>query len=395
MVRGHTTENGIKIYLDLVPEANTIGIGVGVLTGSIYEPKDKRGISHLLEHMMFKSNNKYSAKEINLGLELNGGIANAFTSTFITFYLVEVIPSGFEKVLDILYSMFENDKYDLKEFENEKKVVLSEIERYENDPETRMEDLIPKSVYGNSDYGDPIAGYRETVENITKEELEEYKAKTYVPENMFIVISGNFNEKHVKLVEKYFSRLGGDKPKKKVPKKDKGKDIIIHMNTQNQIYYSLNFRAREDLYLAQAFENLVSGGLSSLTFQVIREKYGIGYRVSFEVSYIYPDEIIYSLEIPGFEKDKEEILENAIEDLYQSIEKVDEKYFEGRKRRKELLYKKNRVNIFKRLWSEAYTIALFEENYDEFYRKVFSYDLEAVKGFLEKLGDGKVVKITP
>ncbi len=395
MMKGHTAENGIKIYLDPVPEANTIGIGVGVLTGSIYEPKDKRGISHLLEHMMFKSNKKYSAREINLGLELNGGIANAFTDTFLTFYAVEVIPSGFEKVLDILYSMFENDKYDFKEFENEKKVVLSEIERYENDPESRMEDLIPKSVYGESDYGDPIAGYRETVESITKEDLEEYKAKMYVPENMFIILSGNFNEKHVELVEKYFSRLEGDKPKKKVPKKDKGKDIVIHMNTQNQIYYSLNFRVNEDLHLVQAFENLVSGGLSSLTFQVIREKYGIGYKVSFEISYVYPDEIIYSLKIPGFEKDKEEILEKAIEDLYQSIEKTDEKYFEGRKRMYELIYKKNRVNIFKRIWNEAYIIALFEENYDEFYRRVFSCELETVKGFLEKLRDGKAVKIIP
>ena len=209
-------DNGLTLYTLRIPDASTVGIAIGVKIGSVYEPKDKRGISHFLEHMMFKSNHKYDAEQINMGLELNGGIVNAFTSTYLTCYIVEVIPEGFPKVLDILYSMFENEKYKETEFNNEKKVVLSELEIYNNDPEKRMSELIPKAVFGESDYGDPITGYRETVESISKEDLEEFKAKYYTPKNMFILLEGDFSEKHIELVEKYFSNL----EEKEVSKKE-------------------------------------------------------------------------------------------------------------------------------------------------------------------------------
>jgi len=151
-----------------VPNTKTVALAVGVKIGSIYEPEERRGISHFLEHMMFKSNYKYSAEEINRIVEFSGGIFNAFTSRDMTVYFFEVLKENFEKVFDVFYSMFTNKEYRENEFEKEKLVVLSEIEMYENDPTRRIYDLGPLALFGKSDLGDPIAGYRETVQSITK-----------------------------------------------------------------------------------------------------------------------------------------------------------------------------------------------------------------------------------
>ncbi|HIP90659.1 MAG TPA: insulinase family protein [Candidatus Nanopusillus sp.] len=390
-------DNGLIIHSLEIPDAKTIGIGVGVRIGSIYEPEDKRGISHFLEHMMFKSNHKYTTKQINEGLELNGGVANAFTSTFLTAYIVEVVPEGFPKVLDILYSMFKNEKYKESEFSNEKKVVISELERYENDPESRLYDTVPKSVFGESDYGDPVGGYRETVESISKEDLEEFKAEYYTPSNIFILVEGNFNNRHLALVKEYFSKLEDRGISKKKPSKGDGSDIIQQMDTKNQIYYALNFKVPIDNFiLAKAFARFVSGGLSSLVFQTIREKYGIGYHVSFTPSYVYEDYMIYTLSVPGFERDKEDSLYKAIDDLFETIltENLDE-YYDGRKRRSKLLYEKERANLYNRLMSELKYLVLFEKTYDDIYKESLQYSLIDFRRFLKNLENGKIVKIIP
>ena len=390
-------ENGIKLYLDPVKETKTIGLNVVVETGSIYEEKKQRGISHFLEHMLFKSNRKYTAQQIASGLEMNGGISNAVTSTIATIYIFEFIPRSFEKITDIVFNMFSNERYKQDEFESEKKVVLTEIERYANDPETRLWDLSLQALYGKSDYGEPIQGFRETVQNIGKQELEEYKAKFYSPENMHILLSGNFSRRHVKLVEKTFGKLENASVKKKKPKKAKGKDITIKLPTQNQVYYSLNFSVREDLHKIVAFQNFIWYGLSSLLFQIFREKHGIGYRLFFGYNKLYPNnETAISLLIPGFEKDKSQELEIAIRELFETLKKKNLKeYYRGRKRMLKLEYEKTRRDIFERLQESYKTVLFFGENYDEFMKKVFSVKLEDILEFASKLKRGKKAIILP
>lgn len=210
-----TLNNGIVLHLDPVRNVRTIGLCIVVNIGSIYEPKDKRGISHFFEHMLFKSNEKYSCKQIAESVELSGGCMNAITSTMTTSYIFEVIPRSFKRILDIAFHMFKNTRFVESEFESEKKVVLSEIEQSLNDPEARLWDVSMQAVYGASDYGDPIQGFRETAESIEKSELEEFKARFYTQDNMHIILSGNFTKTHVEDVKKVFCKLEGTCAKKK------------------------------------------------------------------------------------------------------------------------------------------------------------------------------------
>ncbi len=390
-------DNGILLYLDPLKEAKTIGLEVVIETGSIYEPKEKRGISHFLEHMLFKSNKKYSYQQIANGLEMNGGISNAFTSTLATFYLFEFIPRGFFKILDIVFHMFANEKYRKEEFESEKKVVLTEIERGLNDPESRLWDLSLQAVYGKSDYGEPIQGFRETVQSIEKNELEEYKAKFYTPRNMRILLSGKFSSKHVESIKRVFGKLEGESAKKKKPKRGKGKNLEIKMPTKNQIYYSLNFSVKEDLHKIIAFQNFVSGGFSSLIFQILREKYGIGYRLFFGYNKLYPNaEAVISLIIPGFEKERMPKLNAAVKEIFETLkEKNLEKYYEGRKRMLNLEYEKTRLDVFERIEESYKTVLFYNESYDEFMKKVFRVPLEEIIEFASKLKRGKRAVILP
>lgn len=392
-------DNGILLYSLKIPEAKNILVSINVRIGSIYENEDKRGISHFLEHMMFKSNRKYSAEQISKGLELCGGISNAFTSTFLTSYFTEVIPDGFPRVIDIFYSMFENEKYDEKELELERKVILSEIERIENNPESLLERLIPQSVFGKSDYGEPIGGYRETIISISKEDIEEFKSKYFSSKNMFILIEGNFSYKHLEVIKKIFSRLEENDCIKKKPSKSKGKDIIKKADTKNQIYFSKNFEVRFDkdkkFYVPFAFSKVISGGISSLLFNIFREKYGIGYGIFFEPSYYFEDSMILSLEIPGYEKEKDRYIEIAYEDLINEInnEKKFNKYFEGRKKVIRLKYEKLRLNLFKRGRIEPYLITWRETYLEKFYSEIFKVSKNEVVRFFNSLKNEKIVKL--
>ncbi len=391
-------ENGIKLYLDPVPDVKTLGFGIGVHIGTFYEPASKKGISHFLEHMLWKSNKKYTAKQISLGLELNGVISNAFTNAYLTFYLFEGLPERFHKVIDIVFSMFENEKFKEGEFEKEKSVILSEFDMTHTNPSERLIREIPKCIYGRSDYGfaDPI-GCRETIENITKEDVEEWKAKFYTPENMFLVLSGKFSENEVKLVKEYFEKLESNETMRRKPTKGEGSRIILKMNTNNQIYYALNFKSNAEWYVLEAFKHLVSFGLSSPVFQIIREKYGLGYAQSFEAFWLFPDESIVSFAIFGFEKEKEKFLESAKEELFEYISNEEnlKEYYSEKIHLLKLRIEKRRVNIFERLEKEAYTLFKYEQNYDEYFRTVLQTPLVRIMDFINSLKDGKEVIILP
>ncbi|RDD52484.1 insulinase family protein [Nanoarchaeota archaeon NZ13-N] len=391
-----TLDNGIRVYTLPIEGVKTIGIGIYVNIGSIYEEKDYRGISHFLEHMMFKTNKKYKAHEIDMGLELNGGLANAVTSAHYTLYFFECIKESFNKIVDVLYSIFENSSYIEEEFENEKKVIISEIERCDNDPEEKLYNLVQKSVFGESDYGERIGGSIETIKNITKDILEEFKAKYYSPKNMFIILEGNVGEKEMDTIRKYFSMLEGDDVKLKRPSKDKGRDIYEEMDTKDIIYYAISkdFDLK-DLLKAYTLSSIISGGISSKIFQIFRNKYGIGYHVFLEYTLTYPDSFIFTFGVPGFDKEKENKIYDAIDDLLN--ERITEDYINGRINRLNLKFQKSRNLLFERIPTDAFLIKYFGITYDNLLEivKKESKNIEDLNKMLKDVFEGYEVWIKP
>ena len=386
MVDYEILDNGIKLYK--VPFRNeNIAIGILVNIGSIHEDKEYRGISHLLEHMMFQSNKKYNKDQIDLLFEESGAIHNAMTFYNCTLYFAAVMKEGFENIVDLFYWMFENDKYDNNEFEKEKNVVKTEITMREEDPRIFLEDNLSKSVYGDSDYGDPIEGYIETVNNITKDILEEFKYKYYSPKNISIFLEGNISDKDVEIVKKYFSRLEGRDIKLKNPSKGEGRDIIVKLKDIQQIYYSINLNSDiKNIILIDALTQFYNLGTSSKIFQIFRNKHGIGYAPSLSITNFYDDEIIYSLIIPGFQIDKEKILDNAIEEFLDDLKNIDDKYRKARSNIHKFRYNLKKENILERIRIDPWLIKILNIDYDQYFNKVYNILSNIDKYFIEENG---------
>ena len=168
-------DNGARLYLDPVPREETVALAVGFLAGSAIEPAEKRGLAHLTEHMLFRSNERYTSIDIDRLFELNGGEANAYTSRDVIAIVYESIPESFERLLDVLYWMLHGRRIDPDEFEREKSVVLQEIGEAESNPREKIYDLAFLALYGHSDLGDPVHGYRETVSSIDARDIVWFK----------------------------------------------------------------------------------------------------------------------------------------------------------------------------------------------------------------------------
>jgi len=334
---------------------------------------------------MFQSNKKYNKNLIHLLFEESGSIHNAITYYNYTLYFAAVTKEGFENIVDLFYWMFENDKYDNNEFENEKNVVKTEIMMREDDPIVNLNDNLSKSVYGDSDYGDPIGGYIETINNITKDKLEEFKYKYYSPKNISIFLEGNISDKDVEIVKRYFSRLEGDNVKLKNPSKGKGEDIIIKMKNIQQIYYSINMNSDiKNIILIDALTKFYNLGASSKIFEIFRNKHGIGYSPSLSLSNFYDDEIIYSLIIPGFQIDKEKIIDNAIREFLDNLKNIDDKYRRARSNIYKFNYNLRKENILKRIETDPYLIKILNMDYDQYFNKVYSLLSNIDRDFIEE-----------
>jgi len=208
--------NGLKVYVDK-KESEIVGVAVAIGVRSLYEDLEKRGLSHLIEHMLFKSNEKYSTFEISKIIEYSGGEASAFTSYDAIIIVAEVLPDVYSRVIDILYNMYVNSKYVEKEFEDEKRVVLTEVRKYMNNPEDWISYLGLIALFGKSDYGDPCTGYPETLENISLEDALEFKEKYFTAENTVVVLTGAISNEIIEETLKYFNEVPSGKVYRKKP----------------------------------------------------------------------------------------------------------------------------------------------------------------------------------
>jgi predicted Zn-dependent peptidase len=338
-------ENEIPCYVKELP-TNTIGFAFVVNIGSAFEEKEKRGISHLLEHMLFKSNEKYSAEEITKGIELLGAKVNAFTGRNKTAYYFEVIKENFEKALDIFSSMYGVKEFKENEFNSEKQVVLSELKIYNEEPSLVIQELEKQSLFYGGDWGEDIGGYLKTVSNITKKDLEEFKENYYQPDNTYLLLFGNVSQKEINLVKEKFGKFEGKSKKKKEPslgiKKEIFKEKTFFSKFRKNAYFSLATRLKKDFKLEDLWvlDLLFKGGMSSPLFQELREKRGFAYHISFDIE-VFDKKGIGDLSVI-FHSINQNNIEKAEEitiDLFKKLKnkKFSKKFREGRIYFKKLL----------------------------------------------------------
>ncbi len=291
MYRKTTLSNGVRIVSESMPAFRSASIGIWADVGSAAEVPERRGISHLVEHMLFKGTPQRTAREIAEVMDGIGGNLNAFTDKESTCYYAKVMDQHLPLAVDVLTDMFLHSNFDPQELAKEQKVVLEEIKMYDDSPDELIHDLFIQTMWHGSDLGAPTIGFADTVTKITPEDLRAHMKRHYAPNSVVVAAAGNVeHERVVDLFERAFAAFDGscDLPVPQVPQTTP--NTLFRHKDSEQAYVVLGTRGLsvrdERRYALSVLDTILGGGMSSRLFQEIREKRGLVYTVySFQAAY--------------------------------------------------------------------------------------------------------------
>lgn len=279
--------NGLRIVLEHISYVSSVSVGVFIETGSRNEQEQTNGISHFIEHMLFKGTYKRDGKKIAETIENVGGQINAFTSKEMTCFYTKSLNTHLHLCLDILSDMLLNSKLSEEDIEKEKNVIYEEINMSEDSPEDVLLDLHSKAIWGDDSLSLPILGTKKSLKQFNGEKLKEYMEKYYIPENSVISICGNFNVDTIEsLVEEYFGHWEVNESRKIIT--SYSTPLILKSNLYKkkkieQLHISLGIpgieMGNDKIYPLLILCNIFGGGASSILFQKLREEMGICYSV--------------------------------------------------------------------------------------------------------------------
>lgn len=287
-----TLNNGFRIITVCQKQtAESVAVLVLVGAGSKNETKETSGVSHFLEHMCFRGTKKRKNKiEIARALDEIGGIYNAFTGSDYSGYFAKVGAAHFDLALDWVSDIFLNSALPPKEIELEKGVIVEEINMYFDDPLSYVRSLWDRLLYGNQPAGWPILGNKESVVQMTRKKISEYRKNQYVAKNTIVCVAGRINQKEVvRKIKKVFSKIEtkNPEPRQKVLEKQQKPQLLLHFRKTDQAHICLGTRGLKlphPLRYAQELLGIILGGMmSSRLFIAVREKLGIAYYISTSV----------------------------------------------------------------------------------------------------------------
>jgi predicted Zn-dependent peptidase len=282
--------NGVTVLSERVASVRSAAMGVWVRTASAHEPRPKMGVSHLLEHMVFKGTERRSAQEIALALEARGGSLDAYTSRDSTAYHARVLDADLPRALDVVTDLVRRPVLRDADLQLERKVVLEEISTVLDTPDDQVFDIAYETLWPEHSYGFQILGTRETVGALSADDLKQLHGRAYFPGNCVIAGAGNFS--HEALLEEvakqgWFDRETGDGKREApagTPVPPAGRGVVRHFEkdtAQTHIVFTTDTVPYSDRrkFALLVLSNIFGGGMSSRLFQRIREELGLAYAI--------------------------------------------------------------------------------------------------------------------
>jgi len=290
--------NGVKVVLESIDYVNSVTVGIWIKNGSRNENKYNNGISHFIEHMLFKGTKTRTAKDIVECIEDVGGQLNAFTGKEATCFYIKILDTHLELALDILSDMLFNSLFLEEDIEKEKKVIIEEIKMNIDNPEDMLMDLYSKAAYGEDSLSLPILGEIETVKSFNRHSILEYINNIYTPESTVISISGKVESSSIeKIIDRYFGHWNNaNSNNSPIQALSYSYPLInkshLFLNKQiEQLHINLGMNGLvlgdENIYALMLLNTYFGGGASSILFQKIREELGMCYTIySYISSYV-------------------------------------------------------------------------------------------------------------
>ena len=286
-----TLPNGVRILVESVDHVQSAAVGLWCKTGSRHERDDEAGITHLIEHMLFKGTETRTAKQIAESIEGRGGHLNAFTDKESTCYHARILADDVPNAVDVLSDMMRHSLIDPDELGREAKVVLEEIKRGEDEPSDQVHELHLENRWGNHPLGKPIIGTKESVSGFTQENIRTYMDRQYRGENIMLAIAGKVDAQQVHdLAAQFLGDLPSGAENGSVPRPaGTASDVYIEKDVE-QVHFCIGTDGvslyDDDLYPLTLLDTALGGSMSSRLFQEIREKRGLVYAIgSYKLSY--------------------------------------------------------------------------------------------------------------
>lgn len=315
--------NGVRVVAEYIPHFPSVSVGLWIGAGSMYETEEENGLSHFVEHMLFKGTENRTTREIAVEMDAIGGQVNAFTAKECTCYYAKVIAEHLERAMSLLSDLLLHAKMDDEEFEKERGVILEEIAMCEDTPEDLVYDLLAQAYFGNHPLARPILGTQEQIASVSREALIAFRKKHYRPDNTVLAIAGQFDlDEFRAMAERYLGdwQAAGDTHEPEAVNGCDGK-LLCKKKDIEQVHICLAYPgvAQDDdnLYPLTVLNNLFGGGMSSRLFQHIREEMGAAYSV-----YSYPSAYANCGTMTIYAGTSPEMAQRVIDALHSEIKKL-------------------------------------------------------------------------
>lgn len=311
--------NGIRVVTERMPHVRSVAVGVWVETGSRHEPEERGGVSHLIEHLVFKGTATRSAEQIARTMDSVGGQMDAFTTKEHTCFYVQVLDEHLGLAVDLLTDILLHPRFDGEELEREKSVVLQEIKMVEDTPDDVIHDLFAAQVWAGHPLGRPILGTRDLVTGFSRDAIAAHFADEYLPPRLIIAVAGNVtHDEVVDLFGRGFNgyerpaALRAQQPAVILP------GVNIVQKTLEQVHLVMGFpglhHSAPERYALFLLNDVVGGSMSSRLFQEVRERQGLVYSIHSGVQSFADTGTLYlyaATDAPNFSK----VLKSTLKEL--------------------------------------------------------------------------------
>lgn len=292
MIQKSVLTNGLRVLTERITGVRSVAVGIWVGAGSRWEPDCLAGISHLIEHLLFKGTQHLSTQQLAAEIDRIGGNMNAYTSKEYTCYSAKVLLPNLPRALELLSEILLRPRFDPGDVEREKNVIIEEIKMYEDSPEDVVHDLLCSCLWKNQSLGRAILGSQESLANIDLSDIQQFYESFYVPHNAVLAAVGDVDhQRFLSDAERFFGHWSGNFDSNRnpdVPQLTAAR--CVRIKDVEQVHLCIGVEGKplgdSDVYPLLMLSTVLGGGASSRLFQLIREEYGLAYAIyTFQSSY--------------------------------------------------------------------------------------------------------------
>jgi predicted Zn-dependent peptidase len=320
-------DSGVRIVTEATPSVRSIALGFWVRVGSRNEAIEQAGISHFLEHLLFKGTDRFSSTEIDqifdgLGAEINAGTGKETTSVYSRF-----LDQHLERAFDVMADMVLRPTY--PDIESERQVVIEEIAMYEDEPSDKVHDVLSAAVFGDHPLGRPIIGTADVIANVPVPEIAEYHDARYTGPNLVVAAAGSLeHDRLVELVAEAFTASPGEQNAAVPANGNGGPTRRFHEKQTEQYHLCLGApglsRSDERRFTLRVLDTILGGSSSSRLFQEVREKRGLAYSV-----YSYASQYVDSGQVAVYVGTRPDRVQEAMEVIGGELRKLQDSSITG------------------------------------------------------------------